>query len=158
MAEPTVTISLRVPKPVKDLFDQIAKSQGQLFAEWGRDQLMQAAHRFNPQLSSELAGHFTGQVPPNLLRAFEDRLQKTEETLRQDIAAVKTEIGEVAKAHRQDLCRTAEVGMNVEQSMEERIQMTSEKTQKAIERLEKRQRSSTNRILHAIGEITELSD
>jgi transposase len=158
MPEPTTTIACRVPQPVKDQVEQIAASKGQSIGEWQRDLLMQAVHQFNPQSATKPATESISDLEAKLLRAFDERFQKLEAALREEIQQVKSAILQQDRSHHEDLCRVAEVGMNVEQSMEQRIEGSVDQILEAIARLGKLQRSHKNMIVHAIGESTQIEN
>ena len=83
----------------------------------------------------------------------EARIDAAEVALRQEIAAVKTAITELTKSHHRDLCAAAEVGMNVEQSMEDRIENTCTRILEAINRLRQVQQIQQDDLLRAIDEL-----
>ncbi len=143
---------------MKDQVEQIAASKGQSIGEWQRDLLMQAVHQFNPQPATKPEIESVSDLTATLLRAFDERFQKVEAAVREEIQRVKSAIIQQDKSHHEDLCRVAEVGMNVEQSMEQRIESSVDQILEAIARLEKLQRSHKNMIVHAIGELTEIEN
>jgi len=159
MSEPTKTISIRLSLTVHQQIGEVAQSLGLSEGEWVRDQAMRALHELNPQSEAEPPKQpTTSELSANLIRAFDERVQKAETGFRQEIEAVKAAIREAAKSHHQSLATAAEVGMTAEQSMEERIEASGNQILTAIARLEKLQRSSKNAVLYAIAELTESDD
>lgn len=149
MSDPT-TISFRVSQPTKDQIDEIAKACGQSKSEWVRDQIMQALHAaLPPTLGAKQPSETTG-VSAGLLEAIESRIHQAANGLQEEICAVRTAVADAAKSHHRDLCTMAQVGLEVEQSMEERIEASCVEVLDAVERLKQSQRSHKDALLRAI--------
>jgi hypothetical protein len=144
MPDPTKTIAFRVSQMVEDQIQEIAQSQGLSKGEWVRQQVMQAIHSLNPTSESDPAKSNT-VGPVDLL--------PTLASLRQDIAAVKTAIAELATRHHHDLCAVAEVGMNVEQSIEQGLDTAYSEVLDAIAKIARLQKSETDRVLDTISDL-----
>jgi hypothetical protein len=90
------------------------------------------------------------QLPTSLRQVLEARIQGTEDALRREIDGVKTAVLEAAKRHQGDLCTLAQVGVTVEESMEQRIEATGLEILDAIERLKQSQRSHKDTSLRVV--------
>lgn len=148
MNEPTVTVSFRVAKSVKDQFDQLAQPTNQSGGEWVRDQMMQLLHKLQP-----------GSEPAEPKRESDDSrfamLQERLHEIQEALTLIRAEIALTAKGHREDLKLLAQVGLNVEELMEQRIDAASEATLDAIERLKQSQRSHKDTVLQALQWLVE---
>lgn len=153
MTGTTKTIAFRVSQSVDEQIQEIAKADGRTKGDWVRDRVMQALHAMSPRSVPELEEPTeASDSPASLLLSLETRIQETENVLREEIDAVKTAIAKVAKSQHEDLCTMAQVGLTVEESMEQRIEATRDQVLDAIERLKQSQRSHTDTFLRAIAE------
>ncbi len=150
MSDPTKTIAFRVSQPIEEQINEIAKANGQSKSEWVRDQVMQALHAAVPPVPE--ANHPRDPLgsPAGLLEAMEARIQQAENGLREEICAVRTAVADAAKSHHRDLCTMAQVGIEVEESMEQRIEAGCVEVLDAVERLKQSQRSHKDALLRAI--------
>jgi hypothetical protein len=111
---------------------------------------MQGLHAALPQAPESIQPSESIDFPPGILEAFEARIQQAENGLRDEIRAVKTAVADAAKSHHLDLCTMAQVGLEVEESMEQRIEAACIEVLDAVERLKQSQRSHKDTLLRAI--------
>jgi hypothetical protein len=153
MPDPTKTISFRVSATIEDQIHEVAAAAGLSNGEWVRQLVMQALHALNPPNFPEPENLPASSSEQGASLAVEARIEAAEITLRQEINAVKTAITELTKSHHRDLCTAAEVGMNVEQSMEDRIEDTGVQILEAITELRQLQQIHKDDLLRAIDEL-----
>jgi len=112
---------------------------------------MKAVHAMNPpdDVEREQPADPT-KSPTSLRQVLEARIQGTEDALRREIDSVKDAVLEAAKSHQGDLCTMAQVGLTVEESMEQRIEATCVEILDAIERLQQSQRSHKDTLLRVV--------
>jgi hypothetical protein len=151
MPETTETISLRVSKKTKQQVDEVAKAEGLKISEWVREQMMKGLHTMNPmgEADSEQPAD-PSESSTDLRHALEARIQGTEDALRRQIDGVKAAVLEAAKNHQGDLCTMAQVGLTVEESMEQRIEAACVEILDAIERLKQSQQSHKDTLVRVI--------
>lgn len=150
MSDPTKTIAFRVSQPIEEQINEIAKANGQSKSEWVRDQVMQALHAALPPVAGTNQPNEPMGSSAGLLEAIEARIQQAENGLREEISAVRTSVADAAKSHHRDLCTMAQVGIEVEESMEQRIEASCVEVLDAVERLKQSQRSHKDALLRAI--------
>ena len=151
MSDATKTVAFRVSPEIKKQIQEIAKADGLNKSEWVREQIMKAVHAMNPpeDAASEQPAD-PNKSPTSLRQALEARIQGTEDALRREIDGVKAAVLEAAKSHQGDLCTMAQVGLTVEESMEQRIEATCVEILDAIERLQQSQRSHKDTLLRVV--------
>jgi len=151
MSDATKTVAFRVSPEIKKQIQEIAKADGLNESEWVREQIMKAVHAMNPpeEAASEQPAD-PSKSPTSLRQALEARIQGTEDALRREIDSVKDAVLEAAKSHQGDLCTMAQVGLTVEESMEQRIEATCVEILDAIERLQQSQRSHKDTLLRVV--------
>lgn len=150
MSEATKTIAFRVSQPIQGQINDIAKANGQSKSEWVRDQVMHALHAALPQSPEADQPSEPTRSSTGLLEAIEARIQQAENGLRDEICAVRTAVTDAANSHHRDLCTMAQVGLEVEESMEQRIEASCVEVLDAVERLKQSQRSHKDTLLRAI--------
>lgn len=151
MSDATKPIAFRVSAEVEQQIHEIAKAAGLNKSEWVREQVMNALHAMNPPDEAECKQPADPkQLPTSLRQVLEARIQGTEDALRREIDGVKTAVLEAAKRHQGDLCTLAQVGVTVEESMEQRIEATGLEILDAIERLKQSQRSHKDTSLRVV--------
>jgi len=151
MFDATKTIAFRVSPAIDAQIEEIAKAQGLTKSQWVRDQVMQAVHATSPPGEDEPSAE-KDRLTPDVARAIENRILEFAGTLREDILAVKTSIEQAAKDHHDDLMTVTQVGLAVEESMEQRIDDRCADVMDAIKRLKQSQRSHKDTVLRAIHE------
>jgi hypothetical protein len=150
MPSSTKTIAFRVSISIEEQIQQIAKANGQSKGDWVRDQLMQAIHAMNPTTAPKQEEPISvSEPPPDLLTVLEARFQEVEHILRDEIQAVKTAIREVAKSHHRHLCTLGQIGLDAQDSIEQKIEAAGLDSLDALERLKQSQRSHKDTLLEA---------
>ena len=86
----------------------------------------------------------------NVSEVFEAPISAAVNMLRDEIATLRTLVQEVAKQQHEDLCTVVQVGVNVEESMEQRIEDARADVLDAIERVKQSQRSHKDTLHRAI--------
>jgi hypothetical protein len=150
MPSSTKTIAFRVSTSIEEQIQQIAKANGQSKGDWVRDHVMQAIHAMSPPIASKQEEPIAASgLPPDLLTVVEARFQEVENILRDEIQAVKTAIREVEKSHHRDLCTLGQIGLDAQDSIEQKIGAACLDSLDALERLKQSQRSHKDTLLGA---------
>lgn len=148
MSQPTKAIAVRVPRAVHEQVEKLVAAQNITISDWVRDLIMQALYDAGLLASGQSPAK---QNTPNAtVHAIDSRIVELPTELRNEIAGLKASIDELAKKHHQDLITLAQVGLNVEELMEERIDAACGEVLDAIARLKQAQRSHKDTLLRAI--------
>lgn len=151
MSEPTKPIAFRVSHSIDEEIQKIAEANGQSKGDWVRDQVMMALH--NLQGDGEQKDNRVSTT--DTVAAIESRLDGIQASFREELRAVKAAIADAAKSHHNDLRTVAQVGVTVEESMEQRIDNARLDVLDAIERLKQSQRSHKDTLLQALHQRHE---
>ena len=158
MSDATKPVAFRVSPEIDQQIQELAKADGMNKSEWVREQVMKAVHAMTPpeEAAPEQPAE-PSQSPTSLRQVLEARIQGAEDALRRDIDGVKAAVLEVAKRHQEDLCTMAQVGLTVEESVEQRIEATCVEILDAIERLKQSQRSHRDSVVRVITQARDPS-
>lgn len=151
MSEPTKPIAFRVSHSIDVEIQKIAEANGQSKGDWVRDQVMLALH--NLQSDGEQNGDDISTS--DALAEVHGRLEAMLAVFRDELREVKSAIADAAKRHHNEICTVAQVGVTVEESMEQRIDNARLDVLDAIERLKQSQRSHKDTLLHAVRQQHE---
>ncbi len=151
MSSNTKTIAFRVSQAIDEQIEAVARHDGLSKGEWVREQAMRTLHALSPSNPDESAQLLAAGDAVSFGAALEARLAEMESGLRLELEAIKKAISQTAKSHHQDLCTMAQVGLTVEESMEQRIDESCGEVLDAIERLKQSQRSHKDTLLRVIG-------
>lgn len=150
MPDATKTIAFRVSQAIDEQTHEMAKASGQSKSEWVRDQVMQALHAAVADPPADTKQSVDPAAGSAVMLAMEARLRDMEEQFRKEIQSIKSAVADAVKTLRGDLCTMAQVGLNVEESIEKRMETDWTDVLDAIERLKQSQRSHKDTVLRAI--------
>lgn len=157
MSEATKPIAFRVSPEVDEQIQEISKANNQTKSEWVRDQVMEALYRLQQLVRPEPER----REPPEqdsacLLERIDVQIQDSERRICDQLAELNRTVKAATKSHHDDLSTMAQVGLAVEESMEERIEVSCTEVLDAIERLKQGQRSHKDTLLSALSNVWQV--
>ena len=145
MSEPTKPIAFRVSQSIEAEIQKVAEANGQTKSDWVRDQVMLALHNLQSDVDPQ-----NNDSKTELLAGIEGRLDAIQSSFRAELAAVKAAISDAATSHHNDLCAFVQVGISVEESIEQKIEDACFDLFDAMERLKQSQRSHKDTLLQEL--------
>jgi uncharacterized protein (DUF1778 family) len=154
MSETSKPIAFRVSPEVDEQIQEIAKANNQTKSEWVRDQVMEALYSVQQLVRPE--SEPCEPTSQTLLDRVDAQIQDSERRICDQLAELSKAVRAATTSHHDDLSTLAQVGLAVEESMEERIESSCTDVLDAIERLKQSQRSHKDSVLAAFSNIWQI--